>query len=118
MKNEKQEQVREDTDFISLIMEMRNGAVAVDLNRKFNEVLGAVIDTGSAGELQVTFKIETEKMGLGGIVLEVATEHKTKMKKPELAVGSARFFVTQTGRLSRNDPRQDEMFNASEEIKQ
>ncbi len=98
------------TDFVSMLVDMRNGAVAQDLNLKFNEMLTAVLDTGGKGELTIKIKAAPSKMGLGGAVLEVETEHECKMKKPELAVGKSFFFVTKDGELTRDDPAQTAMF--------
>jgi hypothetical protein len=64
------------TDFVSLLVDMRSGQVAADINQKFNEVLSAVLETAGAGELTVKFKIKPAKLGMGGAVIE--TEHETK----------------------------------------
>jgi hypothetical protein len=102
------------TDFVSLLVDMRNGQVASDINGKFNEVLSAVLETAGAGELTVKFKIKPAKLGMGGAVIEIETEHETKLKRPELKVGRAVFFVTKEGALTRDDPAQTAMFEASE----
>ena len=102
------------TDLLAVIMDMRNGAVAADCNEKFNEVLKAVLDTGGKGELNIKLKIEPSKMGMGGAVVEVKTEHECKLKKPELAVGTSLFFVTRDGNLTRDDPAQAAMFAAEQ----
>jgi len=98
------------TDLLSVILEMRNGGVAADCNRKFNEVLDAVLKTGGKGRLTINLDIKPSKMGMGGAVVEVETEHECKMKKPELAVGRSFFFVTNDGDLTRQDPDQADMF--------
>lgn len=104
-------------DFINTIMECRNGEVAVDLNRKFNEVLEAVREVGGSGELSMKFKIKPVK-SKGGKVLEISIEHETKMKRPEMPVGPATFFVTDDGDLVRDNPAQAEMFaDLKKEIK-
>ena len=56
------------TDFVNLITEMRSGAVAIDLNNKFNEMLTAVLETGGKGEFAVIVKAAPSKMGMGLIV--------------------------------------------------
>lgn len=89
---------------------MRSGQVASDCNAKFNEVLKAVIDTGGKGELTIKLLIKPSRMGMGGAVIEVETEHECKMKKPELQIGRSVFFVTAEGDLTRNDPGQEAMF--------
>ena len=97
-------------DVLQVLMDMRSGAVAMDINQKFNEMIGAVLDTAGKGELIITLKAEPSKLGMGGCVLEIQTEHVCKMKKPELPVGKAFFFVTKDGMLTRDDPAQVAMF--------
>lgn len=97
-------------DILAVLMDMRSGAVAADVNAKFNEMIRAVLDTGGKGELAIIIKAEPAKLGLGGAVLEIVTEHDCKMKKPELKVGKSMFFVTREGRLTREDPNQTQMF--------
>ncbi|HXR75193.1 MAG TPA: hypothetical protein VN737_04400 [Bryobacteraceae bacterium] len=97
-------------DILSVLTDMRSGAVAMDINNKFNEMIQAVLETGGKGELTITLKAEPSKFGMGGAVLEVQTEHQCKMKKPELAVGKSFFFVTKEGQLTREDPAQAAMF--------
>jgi hypothetical protein len=106
------------TDFVNLLVEMRNGQVATDINGKFNEILAAVLDTGGKGELTIKIKMAPAKLGMGGAVLEVETEHECKLKKPELAVGKAVFFVTKEGTLTRDDPAQTAMFASAENEQQ
>lgn len=98
------------TDLLAVLLDMRSGAVAADCNNKFNEVLKAVLDTGGKGKLTIELNIQPSKMGMGGCVVEVETSHACKMKKPELAVGKAHFFVTSGGDLTREDPNQAAMF--------
>ncbi len=97
-------------DVLSVLMDMRNGAVAADINGKFNEMTQAVLETGGKGELTIVLKLEPSKLGMGGAVLEVQATHDCKMKKPELKVGTAFFFVTRDGQLTRDDPAQSAMF--------
>lgn len=101
-------------DFVHVLLEMRNGAVASDCNRKFSELLSAVLETGGKGELTVKVFIKPSKLALGGAVVEVETSHDCKTKKPELSVGRSLFFVTKDGRLTRGDPNQEGMFESEE----
>lgn len=96
-------------------MDIRNGAVAMDINQKFNSVLGAVLETAGKGELTIKLLISPSKMGMGGAVIETEVSHECKVKRPELKIGSGFFFVTAEGELSRDDPAQVNMFNLSEE---
>ena len=103
------------TDLLQVLLDMRSGAVATDCNQKFNEVLDAVLATGMKGELTIKLFLKPSKMGMGGAVIEVETEHEAKMKKPELAIGRAFFFVTKDGTLTRDDPDQSAMFEQQQE---
>lgn len=106
------------TDFLNILMEMRSGKVATDVNLKFNEVLKAVLETGGKGELTIKLFVKPSKMGMGGAVIEVETEHECKLKKPELAVGRSFFFVTPDGNLTREDPDQQAMFASQSQPQQ
>jgi hypothetical protein len=108
-KQETQQQ-RPMTDLLGLLSDMRNGAVISDLNRKFNDLVAGVLDTGKGGKMVITLSIAPQKFGMGGVVLEVSAEHKVKLEIPELAIGSAVFFATDDGVLTREDPNQERMF--------
>lgn len=104
------------TDVLQFLLDMKNGRVASDVNDKFNEVLDAVIETGGKGELTVKLKVQPSRFATGGVVIEVEAVHECKLKKPELAMGKAVFFVTKEGTLTRNDPGQESMFSAADEV--
>lgn len=93
-------------DFVSVLVDMRSGEVAADVNRKFQEMLTAVFETGAKGKLTLTIDVKPSKFAMGGTVIEVETTHECKVKKPELSVGRSLFFVTKDGTLSRDDPAQ------------
>lgn len=97
-------------DLLQVLLEMRNGGVAADCNKKWDELLKAVLETGGKGELTIKLQVKPARMAMGGAVVEVETSHECKAKKPELMVGSSTFFVTKDGRLTRDDPDQETMF--------
>lgn len=98
------------TDLLQILLDMRSGQVAADCNQKFNDVLQGVLETGGKGELTIKLFIRPSKMGMGGAVIEVETEHECKVKRPELAIGRSIFFVDSEGNLTREDPTQTAMF--------
>ncbi len=106
------------TDVLGCILSMRSGKVASNLNEKFNEVLRAVLETGCKGEVNIKLSIKPSRMGIGGVVLEVDMDADTKIKKPELAIGSSVFFVDKEGSLTREDPDQEGLFAAAEEVRE
>lgn len=97
-------------DFLQVLMDMRSGSVAQDINSKFNELVSAVLETGAKGELTVKLLVKPSKFAMGGAVVEIETEHEVKSKVPELKVGKSVFFITKDGRLTREDPAQTAMF--------
>jgi len=102
-------------DLLAILLDMRNGAVAVDCSKKFNEVLQGVLETGGKGKLTIELHIAPSKMGMGGAVVEVETHHECKTKIPELAIGKSVFFVNKEGVLTRDDPAQTAMFEQPRE---
>lgn len=98
------------TDILRLLFDMRNGEVAADIAKHFDELKKAVLETRGKGKLTIELAMEPSKCAIGGAVLEIKTEHSCKVKKPELMVGSAHFFVTHEGDLTREDPAQEAMF--------
>ena len=97
-------------DILAVLMDMKSGAVAADISAKFDDVVKAVLETAGKGELTIKLTVEPSKMGMGGCVIEVTAKHECKTKKPELAIGNSVFFVTRDGRLTREDPNQEAMF--------
>lgn len=99
-------------DFVSTVMEMRNGKVAADISDKFNELIAAVLDTGGGGKIAITFDVKPSRADMQhGGVKEVTMSHSVKLTKPERPIGDAIFFITPDGSLSRTDPEQMEMFS-------
>ena len=97
-------------DILQTLLDMRSGAVAMDISAKFDEMIQAVLGTGGKGELIIKLRAAPSKLGMGGAVLEIETEHECKLKKPELAIGKSFFLVTKDGALTRDDPAQVAMF--------
>ena len=104
------------SDFVSTLMTMRGGEVALDCNRKFHELLASVLETGKKGKLNLSIEIKPSKFAMGGAVIEVETEHSCEVKKPELSLGRTLFFISKDGDLTRDDPAQIAMY-AEEEVK-
>ena len=97
------------TDILRLLFDMRNGEVAQDIARHFDELKTAVLETRGKGKLTIELNLEPSKCAIGGAVLEIKADHTCKVKKPELAIGAAHFFVTHEGELTRDDPSQEAM---------
>ncbi len=107
----------QNVDLISTLMEMRNGQVAIDSSRKWNELMAAVIEHGKKGKfslvLEVTPTVNNLKRGVG----QVSIAYQITINKPDINVGPSMFFVGPDGKLSRNDPDQMEFFENKESSK-
>lgn len=101
-------------DFVTMLMEVQDGDAARSVNVKLHELLDAIRNTAGKGTLTLKMTIEPSKLAMGGGVQMVSTSVEVAIKKPELGIGESLFYITEDG-LSRNDPRQDEMFKYDEE---
>lgn len=104
-------------NLLDVLTDMRDGAVLMDCNEKFSQMVAAVLETGKGGEIKLTIKVKPSKVSMKNNegVIEVELEHAITTKVPELPVGKAVFFVTDDQRLSRNNPKQEEMFRQMKE---
>ncbi len=94
-------------DFVSTLIEMRNGAVASDCSRKLTELITAILETGKKGKLTLNINVVPSRLSLGKVT-EVEIDHDCKVSKPELSTGRSIFYSTPDGQLLRNDPSQAE----------
>lgn len=104
------------SDVVALMMEMRNGQTAAIANDKFAEVMDAVRATRRKGKLVITLEVEPAEIdGDTNEVSRVKINPDIKMVRPEPNLGSGIYFVTKDGGLSRQDPKQFEMFDGVEQ---
>lgn len=106
------------TDVIGILSELRSGQVISDINQKFRELSSAVLDTTGKGEMVIKLTVKPAKLAIGGKVIEVEIDYESKIKKPELAIGSSLFFVTDDGDLTRDIPGQMPLMERQMEEKQ
>lgn len=102
-------------DLMSVLMEAREGKLAVKLSRDFTKLVTGVVDTNQKGEMLIKITLNPSKTDDGGIQMDVKCE--TKLKVPEFGIGSALFFVNGNSgdyELTRTDPRQAELFATEE----
>lgn len=104
-------------DFISMLTEMGSGATLAHINSKFHELNESVKGTLAKGKIIITVDIEPGKTEMGGNLVTVSASVDVKLKKPELALGESIFFIDDDCNLSRNDPRQEKLFEMRKETK-
>jgi hypothetical protein len=86
--------------FADVIRNLRQGSAEREIEDALQEASNAVLDTGKAASL--TFTITLTPMGSG----KVRISDKIVTKKPEISHEDTLFFITESGLLSRKDPRQ------------
>ena len=101
-------------DIIQTLMEMRNGKVASDINRKFAELMNAIYEHRKKGSITIKIDIAPAKFDEAMLVTEVDIAPDVKLNKPDRPLDSSMFFVTRDGNLSRIDPTQHQMFEEEE----
>ena len=99
--------------FVDIIKEVGRGSLHGDLSRAVADVTASVVERGKAGTVTLTLKIEPVKDS--GIALTVSGTVSTK--KPA-APASSLFYGDEDGTLTRNDPRQQTLFDEGNQIQE
>ena len=103
-------------DLLAVLVEMRNGQLAIDLNSKFGDLMAAIRETRNKGSINLKLAVEPSEIDIHEGVKAVKITPTVTLSAPQKGVPPALFFVTQDGALSRTDPAQFEMFGESEEV--
>lgn len=85
---------------------IRGGFALHKAGERLNEVIKAVVETGKKGSVTLTISVTQDKNDAN--VVELAPEVKAKI--PEKGFTPGVFFASEDGELSKEDPRQAEMF--------
>lgn len=105
-------------DFVSTVMEMRDGKVASQINQKFSELMTAIAEHQGKGSFALKLSIKPTKMGMRDEVSEVEIDYDISIKKPFRKHSNSQFFMTPDGGLTRQDPNQFEIDFGRKEVKQ
>ena len=100
-------------DLIETLVGLKDGETIIEANRKFTDLMNAIIAVGQKGKISIDLEIRPSRMAMGGVVLEVEIDPSVTTKKPELPFGKSLFFITEDGGLSRQNPAQERMFAAA-----
>lgn len=105
-------------DFVSVLAELKNGRALNDCSRKLTELTDAVTEHRKKGKLILELVIEPSGVDEDRRVTETRVMWNCRIARPESDTGSSTFFVTRDGRLTRNDPAQEEMFEGVETVQE
>lgn len=103
----------EHTEFAAVLMQHNRGTAHAEASRALAEVVEACKRTGKKGS--VTVRLDIEPQPKMGNVIKV-TDHVVSKVPAADRVGSM-WFPGEHGDLHRNDPRQHELFGASEVVR-
>lgn len=90
--------------FMDFLRAHRRGLTHDDLTDKLKELALAVMEEGRPGSMTITIALKPRAKG-EGIDASVAINSKPPKEEP----GSSIFFITPSGELVRDDPRQTDM---------
>lgn len=100
---------RDELTFMEFLQGFRRGELVARADRLLNELMEAIGETGGKGSITLKLPFEVNKGG------QIECEPKLEIKKPQPAMGTGIFFVTDEGRLTRRDPAQIDMLDELEE---
>ena len=89
-----------------IMSQIRGGYALTEAGKKLEELISAVRSTNKPGELTFTIKVAPDKVDDRIITLKPSI----KAKIPERGFNEGIFFVGADGRLTKDDPKQQEMF--------
>ncbi|EIQ00720.1 hypothetical protein OpiT1DRAFT_05275 [Opitutaceae bacterium TAV1] len=113
-RNEQTQQVIDTNVFIELLAQLNRGMVCASLAEKYPQAVEAVRKTGKKAEMTLSLIIKPDGKGE---VQSVEVDATVKLKLPEREQRSTIFFVDgDTNFLTRDDPRQVEMFPPQEGV--
>jgi hypothetical protein len=99
-------------EFAAFLVQTNKGRTHDELSARFAELVRAVRETGKTGVLQLRIEVKPVK-GTDGE--QVVITDSITAKTPQLDRPASMFFTTDDGGLSRNDPKQAELFDVHQE---
>lgn len=97
-------------EFLSTLAELKNGRVIHQANDTMQRLLSAVQKHGGKGKLGLELTLSPRIDSDSGRVIEVDIAYSIKVAEPQPNHGTTMFYVDKEGKLTRQDPRQAEMF--------
>lgn len=91
---------------------MRNGGVAIECEKALEEVVQGVRKTGKSGKLTLVLTVRAADKGPE--VETVFLGDAVKAEVPQMDKKQTLFFATDKGQLTKQDPRQMDMYHDEE----
>lgn len=94
--------------FHEFLEHLRNGTATIEYERKLEEVVKAVTETGKPGKLTLTFTVKPADENDN---VHVVITETVKAQPPEPGRGRTFLFAQKDGRLGLQDPRQPSLLD-------
>lgn len=103
-------------EFLSTLAELKNGRVINQANETMQRLVSAVQRHGGKGKLGLELQLSPRIDSDSGKVVEIDITYAIKVAEPQPNHGTTMFYVDREGKLTRQDPRQAEMFEEEEQF--
>jgi len=100
---------KDDLNMLGLLQAHRRGELVREADDLLAEMISAIKENGGKGDLTLKLSVKMNEAEQ----LEITPT--LKMNKPRKALSVGIFYVSDEGKLSRRDPRQDDMFDELED---
>jgi len=96
---------RDELSFLEFLQSYRRGELISEADDQFGEPMEAVKRTGGKGDLTIKLPFKVNEAG------QIECVPTVSCKKPRKPLGTGIYYVTDEGRLTRQDPTQDDLFD-------
>jgi len=96
---------RDELSFLEFLQSYRRGELISEADDQFGELMEAVKRTGGKGDLTIKLPFKVNEAG------QIECLPTVSCKKPRKPLGTGIYYVTDEGRLTRQDPSQDDLFD-------
>ena len=96
---------RDELSFLEFLQSFRRGELISEADDQFGELMEAVKRTGGKGDLTIKLPFKVNEAG------QIECVPTVSCKKPRKPLGTGIYYVTDEGRLTRQDPSQDDLFD-------
>jgi len=96
---------RDELSFLEFLQSFRRGELISEADDQFGELMEAVKRTGGKGDLTIKLPFKVNEAG------QIECLPTVSCKKPRKPLGTGIYYVTDEGRLTRQDPSQDDLFD-------
>lgn len=103
---------KDNLNFVGLLSSHRRGELVHEADDLLAEMVAAITEYGGVGELTLKLKVKRNEAE------QLEIQPLLTMKKPRRALGMGIFYSSDDGKLSRRDPRQGDLIDDLEDMRE